>query len=296
MSERRLQKAGAVTIYQREGQALIDAAWNSLAPLTRAAYQSDLNQFTSFCGKEFNQITPADVSRYIDDMRKRDLKNATINRKIASLNKLLRVYVQAGLLQRNPIELLKTVKRISYKTQRNVRSPLEFDTIRTALADPAGYRDVRTVLITRFLARTGCRISETLSAKRSDISQHSKGSDKIMVFGKGQKERFVYLDKKLKSEIFKYFPNKNDLLFCSDKGDAMSRKTFWRILTKFFQRKAGIHVSPHMMRHFFATYKIAVEKMDVKSVSKFLGHSSTATTQDMYVDTVLGEREAGIDL
>jgi len=282
---------------QNKNTDLIQTSWNALSIETQKAYQSDLDQFMKFCNKSIPDITPADVSNYIAHLRKRELKNSTINRKIASLSKMFTVYVQAGNLKMNPVSLVRTMQKTNYKTQRNVKSPIEFKLLKESLKNPKGQRDIRTVLIIKFLGRTGCRISEALKAKRSNISQYSKTNDKLMVFGKGQKERYIYLEKKLKKEIYKYFYcEKSDLLFPSEKCKQFNRSYFWQLMTEYFHRKTGLHVNPHMMRHFFATYKIYVEKMDVKSVSKFLGHSSTAITQDMYVDTVLSEKDAGIDL
>jgi len=276
---------------------LIQTSWNSLSRETQKAYQIDLEQFAIFSKKKIADITPADVSRYIAHLRGKELKNATINRKIASISKMFTVYVQAGMIQVNPVSLVRTLQKTNYKTQRNVKSPIEFDQLKEALDNPDCIKDRRTVLIVKFLGRSGCRISEALTAKRSDIIKHSKKSDKIRVMGKGQKERFVYLDHKLKKEIFKYYDyNKSDLLFPSIKGNIINRTYFWAVMVEFFNRKTGLHVNPHKMRHFFATYKIYVEKMDVKSVSQFLGHSSTAITQDMYVDTVLSEKDAEVNL
>jgi len=285
-----------IALKQNNTDLLIESSWNALSPETRKAYQSDLDQFVKFCKKSIDEIDANDVAAYIAFLKTNNLKNSTINRKIASISKMFNVYVQAGKIKINPVALVRTMQKTNYKTQRNVKSPVEFKTLKKALEKAKGNREIRIVLIIKFLAKTGCRISEALTAKKSDISQHSKKSDKIRIMGKGQKERFVYLDKVLKKEILKYYPLKNDLLFSSEKGLQINRTYFWKLMTDYFKAKTGLHINPHMMRHFFATYKIFNEKMDVKSVSKFLGHSTTAITQDMYVDTVLSEKDAGIDL
>ena len=276
---------------------IVKTSWEALSIETRKAYRSDLDQFLKFCNKPFDKVDAGDVSLYIAHLRKIELKNSTINRKIASISKMFTVYMQAGKIKLNPVSLVRTMQKTNYKTQRNVVSSLEFNDLKKALNKPVGERDIRTVLIVKFLGRTGCRITETLKAKRSDISQHTSINDKIMVFGKGNKERYVYLNKKLKKVIYKYFNCPGcDLLFPSVNCKQMNRTYFYKLMVEFFNRKTGMHVNPHKMRHFFATYKIYVEKMDVNAVSKFLGHSSNAITQDMYVDTVLNEKDADIDL
>jgi site-specific recombinase XerD len=274
----------------------IQDAWDALSIETRAAYKSDLDQFMRFCNKAVEEVNAGDVAGYLKHMIDKGYKNSTINRKIASVSKMFTVYVQAGKINTNPVAMLRSIKKINYKTQRNVKSPVEYKALKKALEKPDTDKDKRIVLIVRFLALTGCRISEALKAKRSNISEHSKKSNKIMVMGKGSKERYVFISKKFQKEIFKAFPCKNDLLFCSEKGKLINRSYFWKIMVEFFKRKTGLHVHPHMMRHFFATYKIKEQGADVKSVSKFLGHSSTSITMDMYVDTALSEEEAGIDL
>jgi site-specific recombinase XerD len=275
---------------------LVKSSWDALSVNTRQAYQTDFDQFIKFVKKDFVAVQPDDILKYVKYLRERGLKNSTINRKIASISKLFMVYVQAGKMGINPVALVRTMRGTSYKTQRNVKSSIDLKTLKKALDRPKG-EDVKTVLITRFLAKTGCRISEALTAKRSDIVPHSKKNYKIMVFGKGRKERHVFIDKKFKDEIYKNFPeNALDLLFISERGRQINRSSFYSVMVNFFKRKTGLHINPHKLRHFYATHKIYKEKSDIKSVSKFLGHANVSTTLEMYVDAALDEKEAAIDL
>ena len=85
----------------------------------------------------------------------------------------------------------------------------------------------------------------------------------------------------------KVFPGESEYLFHSDTGRALNRANLYKQIKQTFKAHTGKDIHPHSLRHFFATHKINSEKQDIKAVSRYLGHSGTAITLDMYVDTAL---------
>ena len=115
----------------------------------------------------------------------------------------------------------------------------------------------------------------------------------MVILGKGHKERTIYLSKKAKVIVTKlillgnkrkvYQPDRP--LFLSQKGTRLSPNQAWR-LVKRYEKDSTLRVSPHTMRHTFAT--ICLRKgVNVKYVSTQLGHSSTAITHDIYQHATL---------
>jgi site-specific recombinase XerD len=280
---------------------LIEASWTALSKETQAAYKSDLKLFLAFVGKDFQSVTVSDVSNYILHLRNLKQTNATINRKIASLSKLFSVYQKAGVIQQNPVELLRSVQKISFKVAKGVHNQLSIKEIKAATKPKKSDKPItiRTMVIIKTLAETGMRISELINMQRKNLEALDNSAYyRIRIIGKGQKERYIFISKSLLSEIEAVFPDKkNPLLFYSVNGHPYDRRNLWKFIKDHFQNRIGKEdVHPHMLRHFFATHKIANEKKDIKAVSRYLGHHSAQVTLDMYDDTVLNEHTAAISI
>ena len=112
---------------------------------------------------------------------------------------------------------------------------------------------------------------------------HLNGKATIKVLGKGSKERTVYLPKDAVMEIREVFESADsEYLFCNNLGRMMNRENLTNELSKALKSNyPDFH--PHKLRQSFATKEIISKKKSVKAVSKYLGHSSTAITQDLYV-------------
>lgn len=144
--------------------------------------------------------------------------------------------------------------------------------------------------IVRFLAGTGCRVSELIQIKKCDLSKgvvklHSKG-----------KERTIMIPKNLIEDSKDFFEKKseNDFLFESQrfKQKAISTRGVDQIL-RDLGMKAGIRkevLHPHAFRHFFAIKMLKATNNDISLVSNYLGHSNIATTA-IYTMRTLEEQE-----
>ena len=140
-----------------------------------------------------------------------------------------------------------------------------------------------------FLAYTGLRVSEALSLNLKDVT-----GDYVSVTGKGNKQRTVPLSAKAKIMINKlveygsrYRETEPDrALFVSQKGSRLSRYAAFNLVKRFENAEKPVRVSPHTMRHTFAT-KALQNGVNVKHVSTALGHSSVAITLDIYCHSTL---------
>ena len=274
-------------------------AWLSLSTQSQQAYQSDYNIFFKFTGKSAKDTTAEDILKYIEHLEKVGYKNTSINRKIASLSKLFKIYVMAGEIKNNPVEILKQLKPMSRKVSKEIKISVNLTDIKKAIKSRKKdtEQEKKLILIVRLLVKTGLRISEFINIKEKDVETFKNKTKIIRIVGKGKKERFIYLEKSFYDEIKKTYDNNNiEYLFYNMEGNKYCRKLLWAQMRDFFEKRISKKVHPHMLRHIYITHKISVEKKDIKAVSLYVGHSSSSITLDMYVDTALNDKESEIDI
>ncbi|MBF0540127.1 MAG: tyrosine recombinase XerD [Nitrospirae bacterium] len=249
---------------------------------TLSSYQRDLNSFNSFLIKndvKMDGFQKSDILNFIDYLRDKAYTSSTISRYISSIRSYSRFMIIERLRQDDPTE--------------NLLSPKKWDKIPSAL----GLDDVLTILSTRLTTRfverdinmllilysTGLRVSELVML---EIDKVDFLAGFVRVTGKGSKERIVPINttvtvslKKyisgLRNELLKNKPSK--YLFLSNRGTPMTRVRFWQTI-KEYGRQTGIVLSPHTLRHSFATHMLE-GGADLRSIQKMLGHSDISTTQ-----------------
>ena len=126
---------------------------------------------------------------------------------------------------------------------------------------------------------TGCRVSELINIKKTDINFSNKS---IKIMGKGSKERIVYYGDYAKDYLEKYlktgFNESGNYLFLNDKKNNMSIADVEAIVKDVVKNiSLKTHVTPHTLRHTFATHLLN-NGADIKSVQELLGHASLNTT------------------
>lgn len=135
------------------------------------------------------------------------------------------------------------------------------------------------------LYSTGLRVSELVDLP---LSACNLSSNFVRVIGKGNKERLIPFGAPAKQRIEEYLKNTRPLilrgkrstyLFVTNRGSSMTRLRFWQIIQEI-STAAGIekHISPHMLRHSFATH-LLTHGADLRTVQMMLGHADIATTQ-----------------
>ncbi len=258
-----------------------------VSPNTLAAYRGDTMRFQRWRrehapGPLANVDLPT-LSGYVDYLGSLELSPKSIGRHIASLSTFFRFLVFDGRLNENVAKLL-TAPTV-WDRLPTVLSPSMVDKLLNApdLSARYGRRD-RAILET--LYATGCRASEVVNLRVSDLDL-KRGTARCV--GKGDKERLVPLGRPAREAIRTYLdhdrPNfvaklpTTAELFVSKSGKPITRMILWRLVTDY-ARFAGLKgkVSPHTLRHSFATHLLA-GGADLRAVQELLGHASIATTQ-----------------
>lgn len=228
-------------------------------------------------------MTNEDLSRYILLLYELGLAPSSIHRNISSLKGFHRFLRDEGELEIDPAELLD-----SPKTVRKIPQVLTQDEVVSILAqpdikDPLGVRDNA---ILEFAYATGARVSEIVKIQIKHINFEQ--SFVLIISGKGNKERLVPLGRYASDSITAYLERgrtrlfnagrSGDILFLSRTGRSLTRMAYWNLIQRYV-KQAGIgkHVSPHTLRHSFATHLLD-GGADLRAVQEMLGHADISTT------------------
>lgn len=243
------------------------------------SYRKDLADFFCFVnrqGIDYLSINRYDVRAYLKYLDELKLKNSTIARRISAIRSFYNYLLSMGIISnnifnsiRNPKLEKKLPNYLSYEELGDILDSIDIST-------PTGIRN--RLLIEMFYA-TGCRVSELINIKMSDINFTNKS---IRIMGKGSKERIVYYGDYAQIYLNMYleteFNKDSKYLFLNDKKDAMSVQDV-EVIIRYIVKDLALktHVTPHTLRHTFATHLLN-NGADIKSVQELLGHASLNTT------------------
>lgn len=259
---------------------------------TVAAYRRDLDAFrTALADRGVTDVASLDaetVRGYVASLRERTppLAASSVARVISSIRGLTRFLVEEGVIVTDPCEGL-----IAPKQPRRLPKALSHDQVEALLQasegdDPVRMRDKALL---ELLYATGARISEAVALDVDDLVGADGTPELIRVIGKGNKQRIVPLGSFARAAIEAYLVRARPLLaaggkepaalFLGARGGRLSRQNAWLIIRAAAER-AGltIEISPHSLRHSFATHLLE-GGADVRVVQELLGHASVATTQ-----------------
>lgn len=246
-----------------------------LSKNTLSAYECDLIHFFDFIDTDLNQIARKDFSSYIKYLSKNEINPSTIIRKIASIKGFFKYLCFKRYLEKNPAMTIYAPK-LAKKLPR-VLSVAEIDKILK------NNLDILELAIVDLLYSAGIRVSELVNLKYKNIDTKKHV---IRIFGKGSKERIVPINKKCISTVEKYLKqreitalkyNESEFLFLKQDGKKITRQFVYKIIRKQGET-IGKKISPHTMRHSFATHLLE-NGADLRVVQELLGHSSIVTTQ-----------------
>jgi integrase/recombinase XerD len=250
---------------------------------TIQSYRSDLNILCEFLsGKKKNLLTTErdDLVDLLMNLKDEGRSDASIARLMSCVRGFFKFALTEKLMKRDPTAYMSTRKAWQtlprFLTQEEVDKLLE----QPDLNDDVGIRD-RAML--ELLYATGLRVSELVSLIMPDIELEA-GS--LICFGKGSKQRQIPIGRSSIYFLKNYFTarqrmlreKRSDLLFVEPNGNPISRQKFWKIITRYGETAGLGHVTPHMLRHSFATALIE-NGADLRSVQMMLGHSNINTTQ-----------------
>lgn len=279
-----------------------------MAKNTLAAYSRDLDRYQLFLEEngvsEPEQITKQQVAAFGQQLvTKYGLKASSVARVLSGVRGLHRFWlmeqvttndVSATIKPPNPAKRLPKAITLSEVEQLLAASGPEPGEESALALDLIKLRD-RALL--ELLYATGGRVSEIINLDLDDLLDKSL----IRLFGKGSKERVVpvgsYAQRAIDAYLVRVRPTLaaagrgTPAVFLNQRGTRLSRQTAWQIISGAADR-AGLagHISPHTLRHSFATHLLE-GGADVRVVQELLGHSSVATTQIYTLVTVDALRE-----
>lgn len=292
-------------------QAFLDylAGECQLAENTLLAYRRDVERFLSWLkNRELEKLVIQDFSDYADWLFKHNFAPSTLARHIVTLRVFFRYLQLENVLSVNPTELLDSPKLWQRMPQVLTPGQVEKLLVVPAPPDRCWKRD-RAIL--EFFYATGCRVSELVNLKIQDVHLDE---NYILARGKGNKERIVPLGRRAVEAYRDWFNTERPILFgrkmpdfreepmfsmetsnppnsetaeipecewafISYRGRRLRREALWELIKRYAQRiGAPSDVSPHTMRHSFATHLLA-GGADLRQVQEMLGHASIATTQ-----------------
>jgi len=255
-----------------------------LAANSVAAYRRDMTRFFQWnAGRSIPQLTIQDLADYAAWLHGKQLAPASIARHIVSLKIFFRYLQLEGALHDNLAELLG-----SQKLWQRVPQVLSPEQVTRLFAAPrkldAYWRRDRALL--ELLYATGCRASELSNLRLCDLHLEEAY---CLCRGKGNKERVVPLGQRAIAAVRSYFEHERPALaargsspewvLLSGRGRRLRRERIWELLKRYATRiGAPAEVSPHTLRHSFATHMLA-GGADLRQVQEMLGHASIATTQ-----------------
>lgn len=255
-----------------------------LAANTVASYQSDLNHLFIFLHKKHLQITaitPDHLRAYLKKLHREKNSSRTINRKLSCFRSFFKFLHTEKIITSIPTDYLD-----GPKIGRSLPKGLSISEVNRLLAHTEkNHLGLRNHAMLHLLYATGLRVSELVNLEVTSINQTGGF---IRVLGKGDKERLVPFNQTAKNAIQLYLKKGRPLLvkkklslhlFLSNRGTGMTRARFWQIISHIAVNN-GItkKISPHMIRHSFATHLLAGDA-DLRAVQMMLGHADIATTQ-----------------
>lgn len=245
------------------------------SPHTVEAYNRDILDFIKFAEDHVSATPePRDFERYIGFLRSRGKKTRTIVRALSALRSFYNFLLLDGKIAVNPVADVEMPK---FKPPiPNVLSQEEMATLLTP--GPSQKVTLRDRTILELLYATGLRVSELVGLKRRDINLDAGF---LVASGKRSKERMVPLGSYARDTIKLYLQEtKPDgmHLFSNKRGSPLTRQAIWKIIRKYGLQLEHSHVSPHTLRHTFATHLLE-GGADLRSVQILLGHEDISTTQ-----------------
>ena len=258
------------------------------SPETLRNYASDLRQLHRFLLSRRLVSSPIDpnslssdaVRAYLQWLDQKGNKPSSLARKLAAVRSFYRYLSRRGMVNGNPVDGMRTPKQP--KLLPRVLTKDDADALMTF---PAGLTvwSLRDRAVLETLYSTGARVGELVALDIGDVRELE---GLVRLQGKGRKERIVPIGEMALDAIRRYrlslpWPSAGvppRAWFCNQRGGRLTSRSVARVVNRYSSRLAGGAVSPHALRHSFATHLLD-EGADLRSIQEMLGHASLRTTQ-----------------
>jgi len=253
---------------------------------TVVSYAHDLRRLDDFLvshGLTLQEMVFEDARAFTADLYDQELSHATINRILSANRTFFHHLRENGTVTSDPF------RRVSgAKNTRKIPTVLAPEEVEKILGSPVtDYTSLMEVTMFNLFYSTGCRLSEVLGMKLGDMDLNER---RILVTGKGNKQRYVFLTVRALDMIRTYLPERQkvlekagmeneDTVLVNAKGKQLPLSTVHSIFDKYRDRLGlSKKFTPHVFRHSFATHLID-NNSDIRVVQVLLGHESIGTTQ-----------------
>ncbi len=255
--------------------------------LTEKSYGEDLLQFNNFLSgknvKRMEEVNHIMIRNFLSELMQGDYAKKSIVRKLAAIKSFFKFLNHRKIIETNPAELVS-----SPKLNKSLPTFLYLDEINTLIdfLNEKSFISMRNRAMIEVLFSTGIRVSELINL---NVSQIDDKTGLVKVKGKGNKERIVVLGSKsilalhdyrnYRRDLLQNINKKTEVLFLNQKGERITDRGVRYILENLVKKVAlSKKVSPHVIRHSFATYMIN-NGCDLRVVQEMLGHVNLSTTQ-----------------
>lgn len=268
------------------------AVEKGLSANTLDSYSRDLKGFGEFLeagGKGLASFARSDILDYLDTLREKNYSAASACRLISSLKGFCKFLLMEKFIEEDPTENLQSPKK-----WERLPKALSVDEVKEILSASGalarkGKKSLQSAFAFRdsamleLLYSSGLRVSELVNLRLQDINFDAGF---LRVVGKGSKERIIPMNARAKEKIKEYVhgfrpflmkKRYSEYVFVTLRGAPMTRQRFWQTM-KRCGRCLGMEISPHTIRHSFATHLLE-GGADLRSLQKMLGHSDISTTQ-----------------
>lgn len=247
-------------------------------------YTIDLYLFLDFLGKndirKFSNVSYDLLRKYLEFLCDKNYSNKTISRHISSLKSFYKYLINNNIIESNPTELL-SLPKAEFRLP-NYLTTIELDQILN-IPNKNTIIGRRDLLILEMFYSTGIRLSELVNIKVNDIDKNNR---LINIFGKGNKERYVFFSRECLGYLKEYLENSrpllnkrnSDYLFLNKNGEVLTPSGVQYIVKKILNSSGlSVKLTPHVLRHTFATHMLN-EGANLMTVKELLGHSNISTT------------------
>jgi integrase/recombinase XerD len=253
---------------------------------TLEAYSRDVGAYLTSLEKsgltDLSDVRPLQVAGFISQLKDAGLAPRSRARALSAVRMFHRFLLVENYSATNPTAIIEAPRLVS-----KLPAVLGHRDVEALLAAPAGAApaEMRDRAMLQLLYATGLRVSELVALRLTDVNL---AAGYLLTTGKGEKERLVPVGGAARQALEEYQAHarpafdrsgSNRYLFLSRLGDRMTRQAFWNIIKKrAFEAGIRAHISPHTLRHSFATHLLE-NGADLRSVQMMLGHADLSTTQ-----------------
>lgn len=254
-----------------------------LSSNTLDSYRRDIEKLESFAadhGIEIQNISRTDVGRWVKSLSEAGLSPRSVARAISGVKGFYKFLLRDGLCIEDP-----TSELLSLKLPRNLPSFLSEEELEELLRgpDPGSAEGLRDRAILELIYASGLRVSEAVDLMPDDLDLE-RGI--VTCRGKGGKQRIIPVGRSALQALREYLKMRPEFLggkakrriFVRKNGEAMTRQDVWKLVKKYSRLSELDNVSPHSLRHSFATH-LMQRGADSRTVQTLLGHSDLGTTQ-----------------